>query len=153
MKKLFIAALIAVSLTSTAFAAGLPKINEKAVRNFEMDYKGAKDVQWKSSASYSKVSFMLKKEKMEAFYNQQGDLIGTSRNVDLEDLPTSAKRGFAKKYAGYTVKEAIQFDGVEGTAYYISAENETQSVILEARVGVSVFKKGNKNNSVAVLTD
>ena len=33
--------------------------------------------------------------------------------------------------AGYTIKEAIRFEGTDENAYYISAENEKGSVIFK----------------------
>ena len=62
---------------------------------------------------------------------KKGKFIGTNQAITLEDLPVNAKRAFAKKYEGYTVKEAIRFEGSQESAYYISAENEKGSVILK----------------------
>ena len=83
---------------------------------------------------------------MAAFYDLDGNMIGTSTNIAIDDLPTHAKRVFAKRYAEYTVKEAIQFDGVEETAYYISAENEAQSLLLKVSADgmLTVFKQVKK---------
>ena len=83
---------------------------------------------------------------MEAFFDVDGDLIGTSRTITLEELPAASKRAFAKKYPGYSVKEVIQFNEKESSAYYISAENENDKVIFKIGAGlVSVFKKNAKN--------
>ena len=58
-------------------------------------------------------------------------LLELIRAVTLDELPIRAKRDFAKKYNGYTVKEAILFEGTMESAYYISAEDEKGSVILK----------------------
>ena len=72
--------------------------------------------------------------------------VGTSRAINLEELPVKARRAFAKKFDGYTVKQAIAFDGAEETAYYISAENEKEAVILKVdnSDGLSTFKRTKK---------
>jgi hypothetical protein len=46
--------------------------------------------------------------RTEALYSAEGEFIGTNQAITLEDLPVNAKRAFAKKYEGYTVKEAIR---------------------------------------------
>jgi hypothetical protein len=64
----------------------------------------------------------------------------------LHELPVNSKRQFAKLFAGYNVKEAIRFEGFDETSYYISGENEKESVILKVndRNQVSVFKRTKK---------
>ncbi len=131
MRKLFIAALLAVTVASSAFAAGSSKVNSFALKNFNTQFTHASDVSWTTSENYIKAVFLNNNERMEAYYNSTGDLIGTSRSINTEVLPTSAKRTLAKKYDGYTVKEAIQFDGTEESAYFISLENDQESVILK----------------------
>jgi hypothetical protein len=142
MKKFFTAALIAVTLTTSAFASDVNKVSDKTVAHFNREFENAQDVSWSVKPTFVKASFLRENQRVEAFYDYQGQLIGCSHAIGLDNLPTSAKRAFAKKYADYTVKEAIQFDGIEATEYYISAENEKQSVVLRVANGfLSVYKK------------
>lgn len=139
MKKLFFAALMAVTVASSAFAAGANKVNANAAYTFKSQFKGAANVSWTATDNFVKASFTIDNQKMEAFYNQEGEMIATSKSIRLDELPVTAKRSFAKKFEGYTVKEAIQLEGADETAYYISAENDTEKVIL---------KVGDNNNLV-----
>lgn len=75
--------------------------------------------------------FIKDNTKMEVYYDYTGDVIGTSKSITLNELPVGAKRSFAKRFEGYTVKEAIRLDGVSEAAYYISGENEKETVILK----------------------
>ena len=68
--------------------------------------------------------------RSEALFNSDGELVGTSRGITLDELPVRAKRAFAKKFNNYTVKEAIRFEGKNETAFYISATNNDQSIVL-----------------------
>jgi hypothetical protein len=147
MKKLFIAALITVTVATSAFAKDVNKVSSRAIHNFNFDFKGAEKVNWTAKTSFFKATFTLNGERMEAFYNLSGDVIGTAKNITLDQLPTNAKRTFAKRYDGYTVKEAIRFEGVEESAYFISAENEKENVILKVGddASVSVFQKDRKS--------
>lgn len=146
MKKLFFAALLAVTLAGSAFAADVNKINSVTLNSFKSEFKQASNVTWKTGADYAKATFTLNNRQMEAFYNLEGELIGSSKNISLDELPVNAKRNFVKQFNGYAVKEAIRFEGIEETGYYIWADNEKESIIVkidESR-GMSVFQRTKK---------
>lgn len=132
MKKLFISALIALSVSLSSFAAEGNNVNYTVRYNFETQFANATEVKWTSGVNYQKATFVLNNVRIEALYNAEGEFIGTSRAVSTEELPVKVKRAFAKKYADYTVKEVIRFDGNEESAYFISAENEKGEVIIKA---------------------
>ena len=145
MKKLFITALLAISVAAGAFAAPT-KVSSAILANFNAVFKKAGNVSWLITADYSRAAFTSDNKKMEVFYNYNGDIMGTSKNISLNELPVNSKRQFAKLFAGYNVKEAIRFDGFDETSYYISGENKKESVILKVndRYQVSVFKRTRK---------
>jgi hypothetical protein len=145
MKKFFIAALIVATFVTSAFA-GPAKVNYVALKSFGAEFKNASDVTWTSTSQFVKANFLFEDQRMEAFYTPTGEKIGISRGISIDELPVKAKRAFAKKYESYNVKEAILFEGVEETAYFINAENETETVIVKVfdDGSVSVFKKTKK---------
>lgn len=131
MKKLFISVLLAATAALSSFAAEGNKGDFTARNNFKSQFKNVSDVKWTSGENYAKATFVLNNIRTEALYDTDGEMIGTSQSISLEELPVNAKRVFAKKYAGYIVKEAILFEGTQENAYYISAEDEKGSVILK----------------------
>ncbi|MDB5190577.1 MAG: hypothetical protein JWQ96_140 [Segetibacter sp.] len=142
MKKLLIVALLIASVATSAFATDVTKVSGKALQSFSFDYANATNVTWTVKAGVAKASFIENCENVEAFYSHNGDLLGTSKKISLDVLPVSAKRAFAKRYADYTVKEAISFNGVDENAFYISAENNKYSIILKVTPeGTSIFKR------------
>ncbi len=146
MKNLITAALLFITITASAFTPDPGNINAAALRNFEIEFQNASNVVWTERREYIKASFMLGKEKMEAIFNFDGDIIATCKSISLDDLPVKAKRNFAKKLDGYTVTEAIRFEGVDEGAFYISAENQKEAVVVKVADTnhVSVFKKTKK---------
>ena len=157
MKKLFLSALLAVSLFSSAFATDEntkaaeetkkeKQINVRTLHNFRTEFGNLANVQWTTRADFSRASFVYNNENMEAFFDVHGELIGTSKAVTIDQMPVNVKRVFAKKYAAYTVKETIRFDGIDESAYYISAENGAKSVVLKVSVsgGISLFSSAKK---------
>lgn len=140
MKKLFISALLSVTVALSSFAAEGNKVNLVAQNNFSSQFKHVSDVQWASNDNYTKATFVWNNVRTEALYTPEGEFIGTNQAITLDELPVKAKRAFAKKYDGYTVKEAIRFEGAQENAYYISAENEKGAVILKVEESGSVSK-------------
>jgi hypothetical protein len=145
MKKLLMAALIVTTLVTTAFADPA-KTNYLVLKTFNVEFKNASDVSWTSTPAFIKATFTLDNQRMEAFYNEDGERIATSSSISIEELPIKAKRAFAKKYESYNVKEAILFEATEEIAYFISAENDKESVIVKVyeNGNTSVFKKTKK---------
>jgi hypothetical protein len=145
MKKLFITALIAIAVGSAAFATP-KKLSSAIVANFNIEFKEASNVKWVVTDDYSKASFKDGNTKREVFYNSNGDIIASSKSIHLDELPINAKRTFAKRFEGYNVKEAIRFEGFDEVSYYISGENEKESVILKVSDcnQVSMFQKTKK---------
>ncbi|WP_018615788.1 hypothetical protein [Segetibacter koreensis] len=141
MKKLLLSALLAATVAVSAFA-GTEKVSSVAISNFNASFKRASDVSWTVDKDYVKATFILNNVRTEALYTPNGEFIGTNTAVSLDELPVRAKRTFAKKYNGYTVKEAIRFEGNDEGAYFISAANEKESVILKVSDNsqVSVMK-------------
>ncbi len=117
MKKLLIATVAIILSVSTTFAAGT---NATSAHNSAV-----------STEKFKRVGYVSQHVKYEDLYDLSGELIATTHAVAIEQLPTNAKRMFAKNFDGFTVKEAIQVDRTDETAYFISAQKENQSVILK----------------------
>ncbi|BAV09838.1 hypothetical protein SAMN05421788_1011271 [Filimonas lacunae] len=143
MKKLLFAAMMVIALAANAFADG-NTVNTKVLNHFQTQFEGASNVRWKTGDLYVKASFTMNEQKMEAFYDADGELIGTSYAVDYSKLPARATKNIAEKYAAYQVTETIEFDNVkDGLNYYVSMVSATNKVVLQvsAQGEVSVFKK------------
>ncbi len=146
MKKLLLAVLIAVAAGTSAFAADASKVSYKVKTSFEAQFYGAKDVSWNVTPDYTRFVFTLADEKIEAFYNSDGEQIGVSRKIEFKGLPLAAIQKIQKNYADYTVKETIEFDQNGDKHYYVSLENGNQKKVLEVSLygNVSVFQPGKK---------
>ena len=145
MKKLLFAVLLTVSLATSAFADHT-NANVVVRNSFKTEFGNAANVNWSSSGEFAKATFTVNNLKMEAFYNTQGELVGTAKGINLDELPVKAKRTFAKKFSGYTVTEAIHFEGADDSAYFFSAENEKESIIFKvgANEQLSTYKQTKK---------
>lgn len=146
MKKLFIAALIVVAAGTSAFAADVFKVDYKVKNSFEARFAGAQNVVWSAKEAFIKAAFTIAEEKVEAFFDGEGELIGLSRKVDLKKLPLNAIQKIKKDYASYQVTEAIEFDRDGDKSYFVSLEDGAKKQILEVSLygGVSKYKVSGK---------
>jgi hypothetical protein len=146
MKKLFFAALIAVSVSTSAFAQDVNQVDVKAVENFESSFGGASNVEWISKENFTKASFIQNEQKVEVFYNLDGDFIATTTQIKMDKVPAFVKRTVAKNYSDYTVKEAFKFEANDVTAYFLAVENEKENIVLQAKGGLfSVYSRTAKS--------
>ena len=146
MKKLFIAALFALAIGGSAFAAGTElsdaaKLSYSVKSSFEKHFRDAQNVSWTVRESFVKASFSLLGQKVEAFFGDDGELIGTSRKVQFERLPVLAVSKIRKEYEGYAVGETIELTKYDDTNYYVSLSKGEKKQILEVTPSgrVSVF--------------
>lgn len=145
MKKFILATLITVVVGSSVSAADVSKVSFRVLNAFEKQFEGATDVNWSVTADYTKVQFTLEGEKVEAFFNNNGDVIGTSRKTEFKRLPLSAIQKIKKNYAKYQVTETIEFELNGERKYFVSVESHSDRKILEVSLygEVSLFDKNN----------
>ncbi len=87
-----------------------------------------------------KASFLNNGKETEAYFGGDGQLIATCKMVNADEVPTNAKIKLAQKYAGYRITKAINYQDADGEAFFVSAENDTQKVIIKSKDGItSVF--------------
>jgi hypothetical protein len=149
MKKILLAALIAVALGTSAFAADDKKINHAVLNSFTADFKDAENVNWKVDAKYYKATFTLYGEEVIAFYDLDNEFIGSSKVLAFDKLPKKALYLIGKNYPfpPYKLMECIEFTKANGNkTNYVSFETEKEKLILEVSTDgdISVFKKSVK---------
>ncbi len=142
MKKFFTTALLTVALISGAFAA--KNINSKAESKFQASFPGAQHVAMSNSNDHTTISFSWNGQDMKAFYDNEGNELAVSRNIQLASLPARAQKTIQNKYSDYTATEAIEFDHTQdGISYFVSLQNDSNKIILQisSQGEINVFKK------------
>jgi hypothetical protein len=142
MKKLFIAALIVLAAGSTAFAADAAKISRQMKTNFEILYPRATNVSWSEAPQFLSATFTVDEEEMTAFFAKDGDLIGTTQKLELNQIPAKAIKKIKKNYATFNITEALEFTSGDTSKYYVMIEDGNRKQILEVSGfgDITVFK-------------
>jgi hypothetical protein len=78
MKKLFLAALLTITVAASSFARDNKKISNLAVKSFMVEYSQASNVSWTLTDNYYKAAFFIGDQKMEAFYNAAGEKVAAA---------------------------------------------------------------------------
>ena len=156
MKKLVVLSLF------TAFALGVyakdvevKMEDEKGIsyvtkKQFESEFKDAKNVVWSVSSVTQKASFVLNDRKMSAFYDLSGKYLGTIQYVDYNDMPYKAVREVSEAYKGFSPVAVLQIadrpanaETNDTGAYIVSMTKDGKEVYLQvSSTGyVSLYKK------------
>lgn len=123
---------IVMLFAASAFATGGENVSPKVKAAFKNDFSRATDVKWEKTSDFYFASFMLNQVRVDAAYNEDAELVGTSRNISSEQMPLSISLAIAEKYQGFQLsKNAIELTHEGQTRYYISVENSSQVVKLK----------------------
>ncbi len=128
----------------SAFASGPEEIDQKVTSHFSDVFKNATGITWLVTDLYTEASFEWMNQKMEAFYDNNGDYFGVSREISAGSLPAEALKTINKKYDGNVVTQAIEFDDAQNKPnYYVLLKNPRSSIILKvsAEGEISIFSK------------
>jgi len=109
MKKLSVITLFALILSITAFANKSATPEFKGLANFNRTFPQATEIVYKVTDKFTKVSFTWHSLQLEAFYDLDGNPIGTSRTITVQSLPLSYLLNIKKEYPGFEPTEAIEF--------------------------------------------
>lgn len=133
MKKFLIAGLIFVSFVSSAFASDNEKVSRKAIINLKANYAAAENISWTVTENYLKAVFTIGNEKIDVFYDGNGDLIGSSTIMDFDKLPKSAITFLTSGYQfpDYQLIECIEFTDADNIKnYFVSFDLYGEMIVL-----------------------
>ncbi len=123
---------IVMLFASTAFAMDPENVSPKVKAAFESDFSKATRVNWEKTSDFYFASFTLNNVKVDAAYNEEGELVGTSRCISAEQMPLNVSLAITEKYAGYKVdKTAIELTYEGQTRYYVTVESTNQVIKLK----------------------
>ena len=138
MKPLFILMLTVSSFFSTAGNAA-DIVSPKALKSFEKTFTNATEVAWTITENYYKVEFLLSGQTINAFYNEEGKLIGVSRNISSLQLPIILQAAIKKEYGNYWITDLFEMSNDDGAEYYLTIEDADNKTILKSSVGFNYW--------------
>jgi hypothetical protein len=144
--KILIGVFVLLTSISSAFANGKEEVNERIIRSFEKEFAGAQHVQWVSTKDFVKVTFTLNEQVVYAFYEQNGNLLGVTRNIVSSQLPINLLTDLKKNYSTHWITDLFEMASNNENVYYVTLENGDQKLILKSSGTTSweVYRKERK---------
>jgi hypothetical protein len=133
MKKAFVALLVLLTISITsALAAGKSRVDPKILSAFQKEFSFAKNVKWEEEGNLTRVNFSLNDQGIVAWYNSEGELITTARNILYHQLPISVMRSLDKEYAGAGIFGIVEISRNQETWYQVQADKKGKKYLLKA---------------------
>jgi hypothetical protein len=149
MKKMFFALVITVVSSAAAFANTTSPVNEKVLKTFSSEFTTASNVSWtelKTQGLFHAV-FTYDDQKLDAFFNEEGELMATSRTIDKKQLPMAISKELGNRYSNAFVNtDVLEYSSEGSTSYFVTVITDKASLILKAASDGSmyVYKKVKK---------
>jgi len=144
--KILIGVFVLLTSISSAFANGKEEVNERIIKSFEKEFAGAQHVEWATTKDFVKVTFTLNEQVVYAFYEQNGNLLGVTRNIVSSQLPINLLTDLKKNYSTHWITDLFEMASNNENVYYVTLENSDQKLILKSSGTTSweVYRKERK---------
>jgi len=144
MKKLFVSAALALAVVTSSFAGDMVKVDKKIQSAFQKEFASAFNPRWESvGEGVYHVTFTQNSEVMDAYYNDDAELISIARYVNQDQLPLLVTKTLNQKFSGSEITQIRELVTENETSYLVTAKNDKGIVI--ARVftsgGLQIVKK------------
>lgn len=143
MKKLFVSAALALAVVTSSFAADV-KVDKKIQSAFQKEFASAFNPRWELVGDgLFHVSFTQNAEVMDAYYNENAELISLARYVSKDQLPLLVTKTLNEKFKGSEITQIRELVTENETSYLVTLKKNDGVVI--ARVfttgGVQIVKR------------
>lgn len=122
MKKVLYIAVVLVSLS--AAAANPPEISEKVIKAFNETFTKAENVSWLEFDNSCQVYFKVSEMQIRATYDNDGNLLRTTKYYDEKNLPSNILAKLKIKYAGKEISGVTEIMTENDIAYHIVLKDE-----------------------------
>ncbi len=135
MKKLMLSLTLGIfllALNTTQASVNSP--GEKVKQAFSREFNKIKDVQWERviNEDVYKASFVFNSENLEAYFTEEGEFLGTIRNINKLQLPLLVTKALDISYPESTISAVAELSKPDGLSYYITLITSKGTRVLRA---------------------
>jgi len=143
MKKIFIGLTVLAGFVTTMAFAQSADPNPSVLHAFQTDFKEATNVEWQERPDFAKVHFNFNGSQVEAFYQLDGQLIGTARTIVFDQLPLAAVKAIQTRFPEATYYNITEYSKDGELFYMLTVEHRSKklSVRLSSTGELTVEKK------------
>jgi hypothetical protein len=131
MKKSIIGlAVVTGFATKTAFTRSVDP-NPNVLHAFQSQFKDATNVKWQDRSEFAKVHFIFNGSQVEAYYELNGELIGTARTILFNQLPLAASKAVENRFPQSAFYDLTEY-AKEGELFYVlTVEQESRKLTVK----------------------
>ena len=130
MKKLIIFTCLFAALSATA--SNPPEVSEKVLKAFSETFMKATEVVWHEVQNLYEASFKQSEVISRAIYDQDGNLLRTTRYYSQENLPINILTKLQKRFAGKSIYGVTELSTDDEVSYHITMQDEKNWYIIKA---------------------
>src|SRR6476469_9860404 len=105
MKKLFLTAALAVAVVASSFAADV-NVDKRIQSAFHKEFASAFNPRWESiGQGLMHVTFSQNGEVMDAYYNEDGQLVSFARYIEADQVPFVVSKAINEKFNGSRITD------------------------------------------------
>jgi hypothetical protein len=142
MKKMFFALVITVVSSAAAFANTTNPVNEKVLKTFSSEFTTASNVSWtelKTKGLFHAI-FNYNDQKLDAFFDEEGELVATTRTIDKKQLPMAITKELGDRYTNAFVNtDVLEYISEGSTSYFVTVITAKASLVLKASSDGSMY--------------
>ena len=134
--------LLTAGLSSVALANG-PDPDQDVLELFKKEFSSAQQVSWSRQGDYDKATFVLAGRRAIAYFNAEGELEGSVRDIFFDQLPLAVMTAVDKRFADADIIDVREINNAEGTHYKIrlTAKSKKYSVKVDPSGSIGDVEK------------
>lgn len=148
MKKIFLllSSLLVVGVITSTAQLDLV-VDPKVKESFKKEFPEAQLVKWSGTQDYSRADFIMKDYRLEAFFNKQGELLETRRDLIYHQLPLTVMKELEKNFPETTFSQIEEISNSGSTKYSLIAESSKRifKIVATPDGRTSVVERIRKN--------
>lgn len=132
--KLLLAAFTALLSVANAKANPTDGINVSSAvsASFNKAFKNAAEVKWNAAGAYYKADFVLNGQYVNAYYDNNANLVAVTRNVSSFQLPITLQAKLKASYETYWISDLFELSNEDGVSYYVTVEDGESKITLKS---------------------
>ncbi len=150
MKRFLFILVVSLTVLGNAASAGGDEIVGIKVReSFNREFATAKHIRWQQlkNENIYEAQFIYNNERLCAFFDENGQLLVTSRSIAAASLPMLITRKVSTQYKDYKLQEVLEYVSEGNTSYLLVLEKGSIRLTVQAfpEGNTKVFKKEKRN--------
>jgi hypothetical protein len=131
MKRLFFSLSLMLTVIAATAAADPDPVSEEVRTSFKKEFPGAQVLSWSDVGELVKATFLYSGYRSEAYFNEEGELQGSVRNIFYNQVPLAVSKEVDRKFADADVLEVSEITNPNGTSYIIRLESEKKKYKIQ----------------------